>query len=57
MVDPVDVLDQAHPRPLENVRRIALDEFEVSGNRPDQPTVPIDEALPRLGVADRGPAN
>jgi hypothetical protein len=29
MLDSIDMLDQPHPGCLENVRRIALDEFEV----------------------------
>jgi hypothetical protein len=56
MLDPVDVLDQPHPGCLEYVRRIALEEPEVPGDRPDEPTIPIDEALPCPGVAVGRPA-
>lgn len=42
MLDSVDVFDQPHPRCLENVRRVALDELEVPGDRPDKPTVLMD---------------
>jgi hypothetical protein len=57
VVDPVDVLDQPHPGRLEDVGRITLDEFEVPGDRPDEPTVPCNEVLPRLRVAFGGPAH
>jgi hypothetical protein len=55
MLDPVDVLDQPHPGRLEYVRGIALNKLEVPGDRPDEPAIPIDEALPRVGVAVGGP--
>jgi hypothetical protein len=57
MLDPVDVLDQPHPGRLEYVRRIALEEPEVPGDRPDEPAIPIDEALPRVWIAVGGPAH
>jgi hypothetical protein len=55
VLDPVDVLDEPHPRGLEDVRRVALDELEVPGDRPDEPPVLIDQALPCLRIAGGGP--
>jgi hypothetical protein len=57
MFDPLDVLDQAHPGCLENVRRIALDEFEVPGDRPDEAAIAVNQALPGLRIAVGGPAH
>jgi hypothetical protein len=57
MLDPVDVLDQAHPGRLEYVRRIALEEPEVPSDRPDEPTILIDETLPRVRIAVGCPAH
>jgi hypothetical protein len=56
MVDPVDALNQPHPRCLKDVRRIALDQLEVPSDRPDESTVLIDEALPSPWIAVGGPA-
>jgi hypothetical protein len=55
VLDPVDVLDQPHPGRLENVRRVTLDELEVPGDRPDEPTVLMDQALPSLRIAVGSP--
>ena len=55
VLDPVDVLNQPHPGRLKNIRRVALDELEVPGNRPDEPTVLMDQALPCLRIAAGGP--
>jgi len=51
VIDPVDVLDQPHPRGLEHVRRVTFDEFEVPRDRPDEPAVLVDEILPRRRIA------
>src|ERR1700733_7706767 len=55
VLDPVDVLDQPHPGRLENVRGVALNELEVPGDRPDEPTVLMDQALPCPRIAAGGP--
>jgi hypothetical protein len=55
VLDPFDVHDQPHPGRLEDVRRVALDELEVPGNRPDEPTVLMNQVLPRLRIAVGGP--
>jgi hypothetical protein len=57
VLDPVDVLDQPHPGRLEDVRRVALDELEVPSDRPDEPTVLMDQALPCLRIAAGGPSH
>jgi hypothetical protein len=55
VLDPVDMLDQPHPGRLEDIRRVALHELEVPGDRPDEPTVLVNQALPCLRIAAGGP--
>jgi hypothetical protein len=55
--DPVDVLDQPHPRRLEDISRVAFDELEIPGDRPDEPTVSLDEAFPCPGITAGRPAH
>jgi hypothetical protein len=57
MLDAVDMLHQSHPRGLEDIRGIALDELEIPGNRPDKPTVLFDKPLPRGRIAISRPAD
>jgi hypothetical protein len=37
ILDAIDVLKQAQPRRLDYIRRVALDQLEISGNSPDKP--------------------
>jgi hypothetical protein len=55
VIQPVDVLQQPQPGGLRHIGRVALDQLEVAGHRPDEPRVLIHQALPRPPVAVRGP--
>jgi hypothetical protein len=55
VLDTVDVLDQPHPRDLEDVRGVALPQLEVPGDRPDEPAVLGDELFPGAGITLAGP--
>lgn len=57
MLDPVYVLDEPHPGRLKHVRRVAFQELEVPGNRPDKAAVAVNEPLPGLWIAVDGPAH
>jgi hypothetical protein len=47
VLDAIDVLEQAQPRPLNYVSRVVLGEPEITRRRPQQPGKLIDKTLPR----------
>ena len=57
VLDAINVLKQAQPRRLGDIRRIALDQLEIPGNGPDKPRILVDQPLPRTPVPRRGAAH